>query len=79
MMHRLNIRNVPDEVHHALRIRAANNGRSLEAELREILAQAAHHDKAVGTGTLLQKFGREHGGIEFDGAVDSPVQPANFE
>lgn len=36
----LNIRNLPDEVHKALRVRAAEHGRSMEAEAREILASA---------------------------------------
>jgi plasmid stability protein len=35
----LTIRNVPEEVHHALRIRAAENGRSMEAEVRDLLAR----------------------------------------
>lgn len=34
----LTIRNVPDEVHDALRRRAADNRRSMEAEAREVLA-----------------------------------------
>ncbi len=33
----LTVRNVPDEVHRALRVRAAMHGRSIEAEVREIL------------------------------------------
>ncbi len=36
----LNIRNLPDEVHRRLRIRAAEHGRSMEAEARAILAGA---------------------------------------
>lgn len=39
----LTIRNVPDEVRDALRVRAAKNGRSMEAELR-CLVQAAAND-----------------------------------
>ena len=33
----LNIRNLPDEVHRRLRVRAAEHGRSMEAEARAIL------------------------------------------
>ena len=33
----LTVRNLPDEVHRALRIRAAGHGRSTEAEVRAIL------------------------------------------
>jgi len=39
-MANLNIRNLPDEVHQALRRRAAESGRSMEAEARAILTQA---------------------------------------
>lgn len=35
----LTVRNLPDEVHKALRIRAAYNGRSMEAEVRKILEE----------------------------------------
>ncbi len=36
----LNIRNLPDEVHRRLRLRAAKAGRSMEAEARAILTAA---------------------------------------
>jgi plasmid stability protein len=36
----LNIRNLPDQVHRRLRLRAAHAGRSMEAEARAILAAA---------------------------------------
>ncbi len=36
----LNIRNLPAEVHAALRVRAAKTGRSMEAEARAILTEA---------------------------------------
>ena len=35
------VRNLPDEVHRALRVRAAQHGRSTEAEIRDILEIAA--------------------------------------
>lgn len=34
----LTVRNIPDEVHRALRVRAARQGHSMEAEVRDILA-----------------------------------------
>ena len=37
----ITIRNVPEEVHRRLRIRAAQNGRSLEAEMRAVLGALA--------------------------------------
>jgi plasmid stability protein len=36
----LNIRNLPDQVHRRLRVRAAEHGRSMEAEARAILTAA---------------------------------------
>ena len=36
----LNIRNLPEEVHRRLRVRAAGAGRSMEAEARAILTEA---------------------------------------
>jgi len=37
----LTIRNLPDEVRDRLRLRAAKAGRSMEAEVRDILARAS--------------------------------------
>lgn len=37
----LTVKNLPDDVHRALRVRAAQHGRSTEAEVREILTAAA--------------------------------------
>lgn len=37
----LTIRNLPDEVRDRLRLRAAQSGRSMEAEVRDILARAS--------------------------------------
>lgn len=36
----LTVRNLPDHVHQALRVKAAINGRSMEAEARAILKSA---------------------------------------
>jgi plasmid stability protein len=43
----LNIRNLPDEVHRRLRIRAAEHGRSMEAEARAILTEACAEQAAT--------------------------------
>jgi plasmid stability protein len=40
----LTIRNLPDDVHQALRRRAADNARSMEAEAREVLRRAVAPD-----------------------------------
>lgn len=43
----LTVRNVPDKVHAALRVQAAKNGRSVEAEVREILTAASLAEQKV--------------------------------
>ena len=54
----LTVRNVPDEVHRALRVRAALRGRSTEAEVRSILEETVLPDGRVGLGSLLTAVGR---------------------
>ena len=41
----LTVRNLPDDVHDQLRVRAAKNGRSMEAEVRAILEVAARAEQ----------------------------------
>ena len=77
-MKQLNIRNVPDDVHRALRVRAANRGRSLEAELRQIVADAVGDAETPGIGTRLKAFGQRFGGIDIEEVPGSPVNPAEF-
>lgn len=43
----ITVRNLPDEVHRALRVRAAKHGRSTEAEVRGILARAVKPPERV--------------------------------
>lgn len=45
----LNIRKLPDDVHARLRLRAAQNGRSMEAEARDILTVACASDYETDT------------------------------
>lgn len=52
----LRIRNLPDDVHARLRIRAARAGRSMEAEAREILAEACRAGSSVRPATTLQEI-----------------------
>ena len=74
------VRNLPDETHRALRVRAASHGRSTEAEIRAILENAVRPEGRVKLGTLLAEIGREAGGIDLDIERDkTPVEPVNFE
>ncbi|MES2842386.1 MAG: plasmid stabilization protein [Pseudomonadota bacterium] len=55
----LTIRNLTDEVHRALRVRAAQKGQSIEAEVREILEAAINPRGRVKLGSLLADIGRQ--------------------
>ena len=57
----LTVRNLPDDVHRALRVRAARSGRSTEAEVREILSKAVKPQKRVLLGDALAALGRDIG------------------
>ncbi len=81
----LTVRNVPDDVHRALRVRAAQHGRSTEAEVREILAAAVKPEKRVRVGEALATIGRKIGLTNEDlAAFDSvrdktPAKPLSFD
>lgn len=82
----ITIRNVPDEVHRAIRVRAAMHGRSAEAELRDILDKAAKPEGRLKLGSLLASIAREAGGLT-DAEVEgfnqlrdkTPTEPMRFE
>lgn len=57
----LTVRNLPDDVHRALRVRAAQHGHSTEAEVREILALAVKPGGRVLLGDSLAELGRKVG------------------
>lgn len=54
----ITVRNLPDETHRALKMRAAQNGRSTEAEIREILEEAVKPKERVKIGSALAAFGK---------------------
>jgi plasmid stability protein len=76
----LNVRNLSDATHKALRIRAAKHGRSMEAEIRAILDDVVSPRQKIGLGSMLAAIGRDFDGVELDIARDrTPADPANFE
>jgi plasmid stability protein len=76
----LNVRNLSDETHKALRIQAARHGRSMEAEVRAILDDAVSPKGKLGLGSMLAAIGRDLGGVDLDIARDrAHAEPANFE
>lgn len=84
-MSSITVRNVPEEVHRALRVRAARHGRSTEAEIREILATAVKPEGRVKLGSLLSDIGRkarltnEEFAIFDEVREKTPARPVRFE
>jgi plasmid stability protein len=73
------VRNIPEATHRALKLRAAQNGRSTEAEIRRILEDAVSTPAPAGLGSQLAAFGRRYGGIELDIVREPrPAEPADF-
>jgi plasmid stability protein len=58
------IRNLPVATHRALKVRAAKNGRSTEAEVRAILESAVRPATRVRLGSALAELGRKYGGVD---------------
>jgi plasmid stability protein len=61
IMAAVTIRNLSDEAHRALKLRAAQHNRSTEAEMRAILEAAALPEKRVRLGTAMAEISREMG------------------
>ena len=81
----LTVRNITDEVHRALRVRAAQRGRSMEAEVREILESAVNPRGRVKLGSLLADMGRRAKLSNDEFSVfdqmrsKAPARPVSFE
>ncbi len=81
----LTVRNIPEEVHRALRARAAQHGQSMEAEVREILATAISPTGRVKLGSMLADIGRQarlsdEEFATFEQVRDrTPARPVNLE
>lgn len=69
----LTVRNLPEEVHRALRVRAAMHGRSTEAEVRDILEATVRPPDRLRMGTALAELGRRAGLTSRDlSAIERP-------
>lgn len=81
----LTVRNLSDETHRALRVRAAMHGHSMEAEVRAILEGAVAPEGRVKLGSLLADIGRKARLTDDEFAVftqvrdKSPARPMDFE
>lgn len=79
------IRNLSEETHRALRVRAAHHGRSTEAEIREIIEAAVRPTERVKLGSLLAAIGRDAELSNRDVEAlqksrnEAPAEPITFE
>ena len=67
----LTIRNVPDDVKQALRVKAARKGRSLEETLRQILANEVIDPAATASKINAEEIMRRAAELETDEPADS--------
>lgn len=73
----VSIRNLDDEVRERLRRRAAEHGRSMEAEMRAILVEAVREpgDEESLVTAMVARFA-EIGGVELE--IEPRVEPARY-
>jgi plasmid stability protein len=74
------VRQIPDEVHRALKARAREHGQSAEAEVRDILSRAVLPDTRRKAGDLMCGVweGAETGQVVFN-RDQTPHEPMSFE
>jgi antitoxin FitA len=70
------VRKLSEKTHRALKLRAARNGRSTEAEIRKILDDAVARPREQKIGAELAKLGRRFGGIELN--IEREKRPAEL-
>jgi plasmid stability protein len=79
------IRNLSEEAHRALKVRAAQHNRSTEAEMRAILEAAVRPEGRLLLGTALSEIGQKYGVTKADvEALEQvrdtrPAEPINLE
>jgi plasmid stability protein len=73
----LTIRNIEDTLKASLRIRAAEHGRSMEEEARQILRRSLVRERAaVGLGSRIASRFAAAGGVDLPVVSRSPPRPA---
>ncbi|MGB3224337.1 MAG: hypothetical protein WBB23_16170 [Desulforhopalus sp.] len=81
----MTVRNIPDEVHNALKARAKRHNRSAEAEVRAILEEVTRPEKRLHMGDALAALGRKVGLTNEDFSIfdqvrdKTPAEPMRFE
>lgn len=58
------VRNLPEETHRALRVRAAHHGRSPEAEIRVILEETIRPSRRLKIGSEIHRIAGEVGHMD---------------
>ena len=77
----ITVRNLDDALRDKLRVRAAEHGRSMEAEARVILDDALNRtEPQLNVAQAFRELGRQFGGIQLDlpPRSDDPGRPAPF-
>ncbi|WP_421522364.1 FitA-like ribbon-helix-helix domain-containing protein [Ochrobactrum quorumnocens] len=78
------IRNLSEETHRALKVRAAHHGRSAEAEMRDILEAAVRPANRIRIGSALSALSRDVGltNADFEALEQTrdrkPAEPMSF-
>ena len=78
----ITVRNLDDSLKRRLRIRAAENGRSMEQEARDILKAALDEEAAPARnlGTAIHELFRPYGGVELEAPDREPMrEPPRFD
>ena len=72
----ITVRNLDEGLKRRLRIRAAENGRSMEQEVRDILHAALEADPepAMGLGTAIHELFKPFGGVELEIPPREPMR-----
>ena len=79
------IRNLSEEAHRALKLRAARHKRSTEAEMRAILEAAVRPEGRLRLGTALAEIGQKYAVTKADVEAleqlreSRPAEPLRFE
>ncbi len=71
----LTVRNLPDDVHRALRLQAASHGQSTEAEVRQILAKAVNPPHRIKMGDAMSALAKQTGLTNEDVEALGEIRP----
>jgi antitoxin FitA len=80
-MSAITVRQLPDDVKQRLRMRAAANGHSMEAEARSILVDALTDEPLVDLTWVeeLIELGESLGGVDIPQLPDTPAEVPKFD